>query len=192
MQEIDKIQAIPRGEQPSLPHRAQAPGQVLAFPSRTGARVMEMPLFFLLSMTQVEDVLREAAAYPVPFSPGFIRGMAQWGGEVVPAISPEDALGLSPSDDESNDESNAEDTEKREPGGRWILVRSASEEEGKERLLRGMLLAGAPVQILSLPIEAAPFPEEKPLPDLLRIRGIYEWEGRCLVAPCIRTLLSGG
>ncbi len=188
MQEIDKIQAIPRGEEPSLPHRAQAPGQVLAFPSRSGARLMEMPLFFLLSMTQVEDVLREAAAYPVPFSPGFIRGMAQWGGEVVPAISPEDALGLFPSDDESN----AEDVEKSEPGGRWILVRSATEENGKERLLRGMLLAGAPVQILSLPIGAAPFPEEKPLPDLLRIRGIYEWEGRCLVAPCIRTLLSGG
>jgi len=69
--------------------------RVLIFPAQT-PKVLDRQVYFLFSLVQMEDVIMDAAVHPVPFSPPYIEGVAEWRDHVVPVLSLEECLGLKP------------------------------------------------------------------------------------------------
>ncbi len=139
---------------------ASAEQKVLVFPARIRPGSTEGQVWFLFSLAQVEDILKDTHVFRVPFSPDHIEGVANWRDRVIPVIALEKCLGLEP--DQTGD------------SGRLIMVKSGGPEpdEGKRVMLRVSEL----VQMMSLPIPSAPLTSVNWIPKRYLVRGIYRWE----------------
>ncbi len=154
-------------------------GRVVVFPAVSHMRFSGRPIFFLFSMTQVADILKVTPVYPVPFSPAHVKGMARWRGRVAPVILPEalfDPAAQCPA---------------AAPEGRMVVVRAASGGGAGDGLFEAICMAGGPVRILSLPLDARPVAPPGPPMPAHAARAVYEWEGGWLVAPALERALSG-
>lgn len=145
--------------------RISALQKVIIFPSLT-ERLGEGQIYFLFSLRQVEDIIKEVRVYPVPFSAPHIEGIAEWRDRVMPILSLEKCLGM-----KSGSGTHA--------GTRLITVRLLRESEGKKRPEeeRMMFRVSPSIRMLSLPLDCSPVPVSScsgiPRPHLLR--AVYEW-----------------
>jgi len=149
--------------------------RVLIFPAQT-PQVLDRPVYFLFSLVQMEDVIMDAAVHPVPFSPSYIEGVAEWRDHVVPVLSLEECLGLK--------------FEKSKKARRLMVVRVAKNELTKVENQRSMLRVVPPIRMVTLPIECTPASVEW-IPERNLVRGIYEWEKGFLVVTHTEKILFG-
>ena len=156
--------------------QATAKQRVIIFPAQT-PKVSDKQVYFLFSLVQMEDVIMDAAVQPVPFSPPYIEGVAEWRDHVVPVISLEECLGLK--------------SEKSQKARRLMVVRATKKNNTKVESHRSMLRVVPPIRMASLPIECTPVSFGW-VPEKNLVRGIYEWEKGFLVVAHTEKILLGG
>ncbi len=155
--------------------KAPADQRVLVFPARTKAGSTEGQVWFLFSLAQVEDILKDAPVCRVPFSPSHIEGITNWRDRVIPVITLEKCLGLEPDRDDS---------------GRLILVKTGGPDE-PEGGKRAMLRVSPSIRMMSLPIQSAPLTSVNWIPKRYLVRGIYRWDQGFLVIVHMERILRG-
>ncbi len=151
--------------------------RVLIYPGLVETGVPSRQVFFLFSVTQVEDIINEVTVHSVPFSPPYIEGIAEWRNFVVPVISLEGCLGFKTQDAGSETRTNT----------RLIMVRTRENTEGDRSILRAV----QPIRMLSLPFECTPVSYAGWFPDENMVRAVYEWERGYLVVVHIDKILRG-
>lgn len=149
--------------------------RVLVFPAQT-PMLSGRPVHFLFSLRQADDILTDAAVMPVPLSPPYIEGIAEWRGQIMPVISLEACLGLEPL------ESLAET--------RLAVVRTPQKHETQVAHYRIMVRMAAPIQMLPLPIECTPVSKGWPA-DRHLTKGVYEWKNGWLVVAHMENIVQG-
>lgn len=157
-------------------HAKAAAGHVLIFPARTPG-VQGKQVYYLFSLRQVVDVLRQADPQPVPFGPRFAEGVAQWRGRVLPVLSLEHCLGMKTSDETLP--------------LRTIVVRGVHQGNGHEpRELYAIFKVGAAVRQLGLPLDCNPIPVPPWITDASALSGVYEMEEIILLVVNLEKILG--
>lgn len=123
------------------------------------------PVFFVFTLRQVAEVLREVETLPVPFAPAALPAVSVWRDRLVPVIDLAACFGLPGVG----------------PARRHLAVRS-----GKHR---GLIRADAGVRIAHMP-EGRPLDFSASMPPELT-QGVFEWREGLLVAPRLATILEG-
>jgi len=149
--------------------------KVLIFSAQT-PRVSNRQIYFLFSQHQMEDILMDTSARPVPFSPSYVEGVAEWRNQVLPVISLEACLGM-----ESLNSPKIQ---------RLMVVRALKNEAAPMGIYRIMLRIVPPIRMLTLPIECSPV-SNRWIPEKFFTKGVYEWEGGLLVAAHMKNILDG-
>jgi len=139
-------------------------------------RVSNRQVHFLFSQHQMEDILMDTAPRPVPFSPSYVEGVAEWRNQVLPVISLEACLGM-----ESLNSHKIQ---------RLMVVRALTNEAAPMGIYRIMLRIVPPIRMLTLPIECSPV-SNRWIPENFFTKGVYEWEDGFLVAPHMKNILDG-
>ncbi len=150
--------------------------RVLIFPSSVTFGSSVGRVFFLFSLTQIEDILKETPVVDVPFSPSYVQGVSRWRNQVVPVLSLEGCLGLASNGTPDYSE-------------RLVMVRSGVSFEGRRR--RSLLRVLSSIRILTLPIPCAPLSSVGWIPNHYLVRGVYKWEEGYLVVVHLENILSG-
>ncbi len=132
-------------------------------------------IHFLFSVRQVEDILREISVSPVPFSPGFVKGITRWRDHIVPVLSLEECLGFETAD--------------ADVPNRLILVRGRRQEYAKEE--RAVIKTFGTFRIITLPIACKPAASLDWIPKPHLIKGLYEWEDGYLLCVSMDDILNG-
>jgi chemotaxis signal transduction protein len=148
---------------------------VLIFSALT-PRVSNRQIYFLFSQHQMEDILMDTAVQPVPLSPSYIEGVAEWRNQVLPVISLEACLGM-----ESLNSSKIQ---------RLMVVRALKDEAAPMGIYRIMLRIVPPIRMLTLPIECSPVSDEW-IPEHFFTKGVYEWENGFLVVAHMKNIIDG-
>ncbi|MCP4349345.1 MAG: hypothetical protein GY795_28025 [Desulfobacterales bacterium] len=151
--------------------------RVLIYPGLAETGVPSRQVFFLFSVTQVEDIINHIPVHTVPFSPPYIEGIAEWRDFVVPVISLEGCLGFETQGTISEPRINT----------RLIMVRTSESTGGNRSILRAI----QPIRMLSLPFECTPVSYAGWFPSDKLIRAVYEWEKGYLVVVHIDKILRG-
>jgi chemotaxis signal transduction protein len=139
-------------------------------------RVSNRQVYFLFSQHQMEDILMDTSARPVPFSPSYVEGVAEWRNQVLPIISIEACLGM-----ESLNSHKIQ---------RLMVVRALTNEAAPMGIYRIIFRIVPPIRMLTLPIECSPV-SNRWIPERFFTKGVYEWEDGFLVAPHMKNILDG-
>ena len=150
-------------------------GRVVIFASHIRSAHTKKQVSFLFSIRQVEDIVRSVHLFPVPFSPSYVAGIANWRDRVSPALWLERVLGFH--------------IPKQSKVRRLVMVRSHMEGQNKE--MKSMIIADPPVRMVSLPIECTPAPDFSWLPRPELVRGLFEWEEGYLLVADMEKIASG-
>ncbi|QTA86801.1 chemotaxis protein CheW [Desulfonema magnum] len=75
-------------------HNSKFEQKVIIFPALTPSQLSCGQVFFLFSVRQVEDIIKNTSVHPVPFSSPYIEGITIWRDQVVPVISLEECMGM--------------------------------------------------------------------------------------------------
>lgn len=148
--------------------------RVLVYPGLTQTGIPSRQVYFLFSVSQVEDIIKNVPVHPVPFSPPYVEGIAEWREHVVPVISLEECLGFEIRRSKSEIRKNT----------RLIMVRTAGASGG-------ILRAIQPIRMFSLPIDCIPVSYAGWVPNENLVRAVYEWEKSYLIVVHIGKILSG-
>jgi len=164
------LPAEPREPEPEAPIRAQS-ASFFAAPAREERKIAEatehLATFFLdaeeygVDVRLVQEIIRPSEITQVPRSPGFVKGVINLRGRIVPVVDLKRKLGLGEVDPDARP-------------SRIVVAKL------KERLV-GLLVDGAN-QVLKVPvtaIEAAP--EEVVAIDANYIRGVAKLEKRLII-----------
>ncbi len=153
----------------------QVAGKVFAFPAFTPAHEGRQ-VFYLFSVRQVVEVLRDVKILPVPFSPCGAEGVAEWRGRVVPVLSLEKYLGI-----------------KRPTGQkavRTIAIRSVGKSNtDRHKELYAIITVGAKVEQLELPLECDAVEIPEWITDASSLIGAYQMPDRLLLVVDIEKIL---
>ena len=144
--------------------------RILIFPALS-PKISGKQIYFLFTLGQIEDIIRNASIYPLPFSPPYILGLAEWRDNVLPVLSLEECLGLPPS----------ESTE----AVRLVIIRSG------EKKIRGIFRVDPSIRLISMPVSCSPVQSAPWLSRNDLVRGIYEWDEGFLVAVRMDNILRG-
>lgn len=150
--------------------------RVLIFPAQAKS-VEGKQIYFLFSLSQMEDVLTATDIREVPFTPKHVEGITDWRGYIVPVVSLEELLGL--------DALNSYFEEQR-----LAVIRSAQNESSKADETRCMIRISRTMHMLTLPIECSPADNSLSC-NKEYIRGIYEWKEGILVVLNMAKILNG-
>jgi chemotaxis signal transduction protein len=152
-----------------------SPGRVLIFPAQV-PRVSDREVSFLFSLRQMEDILMDAAVRPVPFSPPYVEGIAQWRNRVLPVVSLEKCLGMASLAARQHQ--------------RLMVVRAPNNDSAQAGANRIMLRVVPPIRMLTLPIDCSPASDAWiSQPNLTR--GVYEWQNGFLVVAHLEHIIQG-
>lgn len=136
-------------------------------PDETAGR---QKVYFFFSIQQIGDIIREVNLYPVPFTPSYLEGVAEWQNEVIPVLSIEKVLGFRGL--------------KNTTSNRFLMVRTGNGQQG-------LLRVGAGLRILALPIPCTPVSSADWISRIDLIRGIYKWKEGFLVIVNLDSILKG-
>lgn len=151
---------------------AEGDRRILIFPATVKMQASEQQIHFILSVSQVEDIIREVEIRQIPFSPVFIDGVSRWREDVVPVLSFERCLGLK--------------AEAIASVSRYILVRT-----GEKTKRRGLIKTASKIQMAKLPLECQPVDDFRWIPKKELVRGVYEWDAGYLIVTDVNKILSG-
>ena len=149
--------------------------KVLIYPALISARP-DQQVYFLFSLRQVEDILMDVTVKPIPSSPSYVDGIAEWRSCTMPVISL-DAFW----------EPNHITSHKTR---QLMVVRTPQIIKTVFGLDRIMLRMTPPVRMLPLPIDCSPVSHNW-ISDKLQTKGIYDWEDGILVLADIEKILDG-
>ena len=149
--------------------------RVLIFAAQT-PRVWNRQIYFLFSQHQMEDILMDTSVRPVPFSPSYIEGLAEWRNQFLPVISLEACLGMH--------------SLKSSKIQRLMVIRALKNEAAPMDIYRVMLRIVPPIRMLTLPIECSPVSDEW-IPENFYSKGVYEWGDGILVVAHMKNIVSG-
>lgn len=131
---------------------------------------------FLLSVNQVEDVVKRVDVRPVPFSPPWVEGISRWRNHIVPVVSLEGCLGLK--------------TPRSQKAERLLMVKSVTA-NGEGRTEKwGLVKTGASIRMMGIP-GTRPVTRMSWIPKTHLVKGIYEWESAYLVVVDLNRILNG-
>ena len=133
--------------------------KIIVVPAQTNIFPSGKQIFFLFSLSQIEEIIKEIKIYQVPFSPKYIDGIANWQGNIIPVLSLEKCLGLS--------------QDKKEQDMRFMLIKVFI---SQENIKRCFLKISSSVQMLSLPSFCAPVSNVNWLIRKNIVRGVYLWD----------------
>jgi chemotaxis signal transduction protein len=151
-------------------------GQVLVFPARS-PKFKNRQVYYLFSLRQVVDVLRQANTQPVPFSPQYVEGIAEWRGRVLPVLSLEQCLGIGMS--------------KEAIPMRTIVVRGAQQSDGNEvHDFYAIFNVGAAVRQYDLPLECKPLAIPQWIANGYCLSGAYQMDKQVLLAINLENVLA--
>jgi chemotaxis signal transduction protein len=157
--------------------KGRADQRVLIFPALNSTETLVGNIYFLLSVTQVRDIIKEIQIYPVPFSPSYTEGIAQWKDHVVPILSLEKRLIGSPEDSYLQGIKQA--------SSRLIMVQNDHGKKKKQGIFRAM----APIRMVLLPIPCTPISSVEWITEKDLVRAIYKWDDGYLVVPNVGRIL---
>ena len=151
--------------------------RVLVFPAVIEEEPPDKKLYFLFSVLQVEDIIKdmEISILKVPFSPPYVGGLTLWRNIILPVISLETCLGF---------------TAGTSTDLRYISVRIHNEESEKSEM-RTMLQVSSAIKMLTFPIDCSPVSSFDFIPRKHLVKGVYEWEKGYLVVGDMQTILMG-
>lgn len=149
--------------------------RVLIYPAKI-SKVSGRQVYFLFSLRQVEDILIDASVLPVPFSPSYVDGVAEWRNCTMPVVSL-DAFW-------------APRSPMSRKGQRLMVVRAPQRNETPLSPHHMMLRMTPPVRMLTLPIESRPVSPGW-IDNKIQTKGVYEWEDGILVVADIEKILMG-
>ncbi|UCF92020.1 MAG: chemotaxis protein CheW [Desulfobacterales bacterium] len=150
--------------------------EVLIFPARAPELDGE-PLFFLFSVFQIEEIFREITVCPVPFSPPFAEGVAEWREQVLPVISLEAWLGL--------------ETLPMPRPQRLMVVRAPRSGNNSKGESIGIIRVTPALRKVKLPIPCALAQPHEWFSDRALFKGVYKWEEGLLLVIDLQNLLGG-
>jgi len=155
--------------------RIQSARKVFAFPAFVPTHEGRQ-VFYLFSVRQVVEVLRDVKILPVPFSPSGTEGVAEWRGRVVPVLSLEKCLGIRQPDEQEH--------------MRTIAIRSVGKAE-TDRLeeLYAIVTVGAKVEQLELPLECDAVETPAWITEASCLIGAYQMPDRLLLVVDIEKIL---
>jgi len=151
--------------------------RVLIYPART-PKVSGRQVYFLFTLSQIEDIIRKLKIYSLPFTPSHIMGLAQWREQIVPVLSLEECLEL-PQQDMASDKYNKSDAM------RLILIHSG------DKNIRGILSADSPIRLIPRPDSCSCAASVSWLSQKELVRGLYEWDEGLLLVVNINNILNG-
>ncbi|MCG8473654.1 MAG: chemotaxis protein CheW [Desulfobacterales bacterium] len=138
------------------------------------------PLFYLFSVTQIEEVLTSPKVTPVPFTPDYFLGLAAWHHRPTAMVSLDLLLGVT---------SNPPDHQK----GRSLVVTEVQNEKTPSHWTHLLLHMSSGGRMLSEVPAAQPvspqdhFSSEK----AGMVKGLYVWDDGLIVVPHIEHILYG-
>ncbi len=150
--------------------------QVLAFPAQA-PNVEGGHLYFLFSVRQVIDVLREVNLEPLPLGSKYAHGVAEWRGRMLPVLSLESCLGLPESEETL--------------AQRTIVIRGVYQRDDQDpQDLYGICRVGAAVRKLELPLACEPIAAPSWIPQSAYLKGVYAMENNLLLVADVQQILS--
>ncbi len=154
--------------------------RVLIFPAMTPRTSSGKQINFLFSVKQIGDVVPylqgAAAVRPVPFSPPYVDGIADWRDNVVPVISLEKCLGLKTTNSGVQ---------------RLLLVRSVRKGAKSGARELGMVKSVSAIRMFMLPIPATPAANVDWIPNMELVRAVYQSGEAYLVVVRMESILNG-
>ena len=157
-------------------NKISSPEQRVLIYAAQSPRVSNKQIYFVFSQYQMEDILMDTSVRPVPFSPSYIEGIAEWHNQVMPVISLEACLGMASLNTSKNQ--------------RLMVVRALKNEAAPMGIYRIMLRIVPPIRMLTLPIECSPVSNGW-IPEKFFTKGVYEWEDGFLVVAHMKNILEG-
>ncbi len=149
--------------------------RVLICPAQS-PMVENRQIYFLFSQRQMKDILMETVVWPVPLSPAYAEGVAEWRDRMLPVVSLEACLGIKPM--------NSSKVQR-------VMVVGIPQIEGRAtKIYNIMLRVVPPIRLLTLPIACTQVSDDW-IPHKHYVRAVYEWEDGWLVVPNMANLLSG-
>lgn len=140
-------------------------------------KVSSRQIYFLFSQHQMEDVLMDTSVLPVPFSPSYVEGVAEWRGQALPVVSLEACLGM-----EFRNSSKVQ---------RLMVVRAPKNDAASTEQYRIMVRVVPPIRMQTLPINYVPG-SDKWIPEKYFARAVYEGEDGFMVVAHLKNILCGG
>jgi len=160
----------------SATKRSQAGAQVLLIPART-AEIDGQQLFFLFSTHQVAEVMKQAEVLPVPFAQGYVDGIAQWCGRVLPVLSLERLVGVHECDEKMP--------------LRTIVVRSVSRGDSDQlHESYAICKVGAAIRHMTLVDVCQPVPMAEWVGNPGCLHGVYQMQARLVMVVNIEDILK--
>lgn len=159
--------------------------RVLVYPAKT-PKVSGKQVYFLFALGQIEDIIRELKVFPLPFSPSYILGLAQWRDQVLPVISLEKCLKLPQGNfiSDTNDKIGIKKDHALRPV-RLILIRSDN------RNIRGLLSVDSAIRLIPRPDSCPALSPGSWLSQKKLVKGVYEWDEGFLLVVNINDILNG-
>lgn len=150
--------------------------QVLLLPARTH-EVKGKSLYYLFSVRQVAEVLLHTAIQPVPFTPLYVKGVAEWCGRVVPVLSLERCLGM-------------EILAGRMPL-RDVVVRSVTQNNGGQLEEHyAICRVGAAIRRMELPLDCEPGKVPDRITDASCLTAVYHMQASVLLVVNLEKIIN--
>ena len=158
---------------------------MLVCPART-PKVSGRQIYFLFTLGQIEDIIRELKISPLPFCPSYILGLAQWRDQVLPVLSLEKYLNLPHQGAISDIHNNFGIKTGLDSGHmRLILIRS------ENKNIRGLLSVDTAIPLIPRPDSCSGAASVSWLSQKELVRGVYEWDEGFLLIVNINDILNG-
>ena len=148
--------------------------RALIFPALT-EKSQDRNIYFLLSATQVEEVIDNRPVCRVPFSHPYTEGIATWREQLLPVINLEKCIGL---------ESNT-------VGKRMLVVRTGDSRNVRPDGLKGILRISVGIRNVTIPLPCTTVQPDDRIKNIYMIKGMFEWEDGLLIIPDIQKIING-
>ncbi len=134
-------------------------------------------IFFLFTVSQVEEVLSEITVRAIPFAPDFVEGMCSWRGQIVPVVDIEKRFGFSGREHSSSD--------------RYLVVRTGiSDSTSDTQLLHGVFRVSGEVKVIGAGAESSIVSPGKIGIEPSLARGTFQQKGNFLIVPDVALILQ--
>jgi len=142
-------------------------------------KVNDKELFYLFTVSQIEEVLPEITVRPVPFSLDFVEGMCCWRGLVMPVVDLSRRFGF------------VESGNKPQSEPRYIVARTgALNQADSPELQRCVLKVSDTIQVIEVAKEYTSVPLETISVEPSLVMGAYQQEKRLYMVPDLVSILD--
>lgn len=153
-----------------------ADGHVFIFPART-SEVEGKRIFYIFSVRQVVEVLNQANALPVPFSPMYTEGVTRWRSRILAVLSLEHCLGMAVSEEQTH--------------LRSVVIRSVSVDNMDNfHEVYTVCKVGGAIRQMDLPLPCMPTSVPDWITNASVLSGVYELEDHLFLVLNMEAILN--